>query len=282
LQITFLKRGLDIKAAIQVHLELLILVNFVLKLLTCKGDSGSSTTDTAHSPHWLSSVIRISSKKNKFSKEAGIKFTSANQFVTIKPFSLYPSTAQYYLGSLTMSFWIQRTRNNGGYIFRYSNSDVKFFLEKISIDSLQKLSYDYFLIKISDDGYLSAAINLQTATTTTAISSADWTLVSVTFALHPLNTGHYITINIAESSTYSEMVSAIAPSFVYNSQDKVRIGGPNSFKGSISDFRIYSPGSGAIIDKGNNNSQNFLFIFFKSILFRFSDYNKLSFVYWKT
>jgi len=100
---------------------------------------------------------------------------------------------------------------------------------------------------------LSAAINSQTATTSTAIPSAAWTLVAITYALHPLSRGHYIIINIGESSTYSQSVSAIAPSFVYDAANKVRIGGPNSFKGSISDFRIYSSGSSAIIDKSNKS-----------------------------
>jgi len=61
-------------------------------------------------------------------------------------------------------------------------------------------------------------------------------------------------IQIGESSTFSELIDSVAPVFIYDPSHVVRIGSPLSFRGSISDFRIYSPGSSAVITKSKTFS----------------------------
>jgi len=113
------------------------------------------------------------------------------------------------------------------------------------------MSFTYFSLQIGDNGFLTGAINDQIATLVTPVSSTDWALVTATYALHPTGTTNFIMISVGGSSSTIVGVTPGTPSFAYNPNNQVRIGGPGSFLGSIYDFRIYSPGSSAIIKKGN-------------------------------
>ncbi len=111
------------------------------------------------------------------------------------------------------------------------------------------MSVVYFLLEIADNGDLTTYVNTEEATGSTPVSSADWTLVTVTFALHPLDTTHFMMISVGESSSITGL-APVKPIFAYNSKNLVRIGGPGSFLGSIYGFRIYSPGSSLVLNKG--------------------------------
>ena len=102
------------------------------------------------------------------------------------------------------------------------------------------MSVTYFSLFIDNLGYLTATINSEIVTLlSTPVPSTDWTLIAVTFALHPSVTEHYIMISIGGSSNFVQSVYPAAPIFAYNPKNRVSIGGPGSFLGSIYDFRIY-------------------------------------------
>ena len=111
------------------------------------------------------------------------------------------------------------------------------------------MSYDYFALKISATYNLKGRIYAQTVSAN-QVSVGVWTLITATFALHAAGTGNYFITNIGDS-VFSQKLPDSTPTFTYSASNKVLIGGPSSFKGSIYDFRIYSPGSSAVIDAGN-------------------------------
>ena len=103
-------------------------------------------------------------------------------------------------------------------------------------------------MRISDTGNLRGAIYGQiTSGTATQVSMGTWTLITATFALHATGMGNYVTINIGDDYVFSQKLADATPVYSYLTANRVRIGGPGSFKGSLFDFRIYSPGSSAII-----------------------------------
>ena len=118
------------------------------------------------------------------------------------------------------------------------------------------MSHTYFSLQIGDNDILTANINTEADSFMfTPISSTGWTLVAVTFALHPVSTLNYLMFSVGGSSNYANFISSVPPTLAYNSLNKVHIGGPGSFMGSISDFSKNSPGSSAVINKGNTKSR---------------------------
>jgi len=106
-------------------------------------------------------------------------------------------------------------------------------------------------LRISDTGNLRGAIYGQiTSGTATQLSIGTWTLITATFALHATGMGNYVTINIGDDYVLSQKLADATPVYSYSTSNKVRIGGPSSFKGALYDFRIFSPGTSAIISAG--------------------------------
>ena len=103
---------------------------------------------------------------------------------------------------------------------------------------------------VSNNGLFSADITGQGVfTTTTPVSLDEWTLITASYFFEFQK--HIVMLHIGETHSFSELIpTTFLPTF--GSSDTLQIGGPNSFKGSLYDFRIYTPGSGVIMNKGNN------------------------------
>ena len=167
-------------------------------------------------------------------KEAGIEFTTSDQYVTIPSFPI-PEFNQYKTGSFSISFWLKYLPFNEGYIFRYysapSNSDII----TVSIDN-------YGVLNIFAGNTLSSVAT---------VASTQWNIITINFALSGSN-NNYVSVYKNSEIILSSILTY--KSFPYDpSGNAARIGGPPSFKGSLSNFRIFTYGSSVII-----NSSNFL------------------------
>jgi len=165
------------------------------------------------------------------SNEAGIEFTTPNQYVTIPRFSM-PEFDDYYSGSLTISFWIKYSPGSAGFIFKYHDTINNF---------------DHIYIYLQANGALDIQVQGQ-GDTSAPVDPFVWKAITVSINFYNGDDGYIFAY--MESSSLLE--TQIAPgNFEFHPSDVVTIGGLPSFIGSISNFRIFSPGSFVISDASN-------------------------------
>ena len=144
-----------------------------------------------------------------------------------------PAYDTFYGGTLTISFWLKYAGNNAGFIFRFYDDQT---------------SYDYFSLYIQDSGFLSIYTeNFQYELITyEPVTSPQWKIITIT--IYTLQGSNYVYV-FADSepilytwdATYSVSTD---PNHI------LLLGGPCSFRGSLSNFRIFNSGSAMISNAG--------------------------------
>lgn len=143
-----------------------------------------------------------------------------------------PEFDNYDTGSLTISFWIKYSPGSSGFIFRYhdtinNNNHISIYLQANGALSLN----------VQGEGGI-----------TTPVDPFVWKTITVSMNFYAGVDGYIFAF--MESSQIFD--TQIAPgNFDFHPSDIVTIGGPPSFIGALSNFRIFSPGSFVVSDASN-------------------------------
>ena len=176
---------------------------------------------------------------NSSFKEAGIQFTTSNQYITLSTFSI-PGYAGRYSGSVTFSFWIKFTfGTNGGYVFRYYGDAY---------------SLDYFSAYLQDDGKFSINF-LGVPVETDPITPDEWKVITITYVIYADDPTYVYAYMDSTLLVYTFTISAVDVDFYSN--DILTIGAPSSsFRGSLANFRIFTSGTAIVSNACNFSLRN--------------------------
>jgi len=106
------------------------------------------------------------------------------------------------------------------------------------------LASDLFSIKLLSDGLVRAQMGTGAVKTTIALSTTDWTQVTVSFIIQTFRSNaNLIAIYLNGVNNIMNYALTVGTVTFAPTTDVVRIGGPGSFLGSLKGLSIYSPGS---------------------------------------
>jgi len=185
----------------------------------------------------MASRCKKKSLKNNFHnslflQEAGIHFTTTDQWLTLPAFTI-PEYAGRYSGSVTFSFWLKYSYGNGGYIFRYCDSGY---------------SSDHLSVYLQDDGKLTIFL-ADSPIETDPIIPGQWKVITITYVLYSDDLSYVFAFMDTTLLIYS-----LGPTvnIDFYPDDIFIIGGPPlTFRGSLANFRVFSPGTAVISDACN-------------------------------